>query len=60
MVIITVNSQDTESCSRKLKDLIQARKNIAIFSLQRGVRNSSTVKDEYVFFVFKHTYTDVV
>lgn len=49
MVIVTVNSPDTESCSKKLRDLIKDRKNIAVFSLQRGVRNSATVKDEYVF-----------
>ena len=46
LVIITVNSYDTEKCAKKLNELIQNRKHIAIYSLQRGVRNSSTVKGE--------------
>ncbi len=46
MVIVTVNSEDTDSASRKLVELLNGKKEIPVFSLQRGVRNSSLLKDE--------------
>lgn len=51
IIIICVNSNDTESCRDKLSELLQSTKNndqkrsIVIFSMQRGVRNGSIFKD---------------
>mmetsp|Transcript_4591 Transcript_4591/g.4110 ORF Transcript_4591/g.4110 Transcript_4591/m.4110 type:complete len:407 (-) Transcript_4591:35-1255(-) len=46
LLIIVVNSDDTQKCCQRVKDILQSSKNIPIFSLQRGVRNSAIVKDE--------------
>jgi len=45
-ILITVNTSDTVLCCKKLADLLTNNKNITVFSVQRGVKNSSTVKDE--------------
>lgn len=46
LVILTVNNTETAACAKKLSDLLQNRKQVVVFSLQRGVRNSSVVKEE--------------
>ena len=46
VLIITVNTKDTEACCTKLADVMHDKKWVSIFSLQRGVRNSSTVSHE--------------
>jgi hypothetical protein len=45
MVIVTVNSEDTENCGKKLGEVLLNRKNVVVFSLQRGVRNSAMLRD---------------
>jgi ketopantoate reductase len=47
MVIVTVNSEDTERTTAKLSEVLRSRKNVVVFSLQRGVRNSSILRDGY-------------
>mmetsp|Transcript_25189 Transcript_25189/g.41974 ORF Transcript_25189/g.41974 Transcript_25189/m.41974 type:complete len:483 (+) Transcript_25189:186-1634(+) len=46
VLIITVNSNDTKSCCQKLRETFNQPKGVTVFSLQRGVRNSLTVKEE--------------
>jgi ketopantoate reductase len=46
LLVITVNTYDTKRCCSKLSNMAPLQKNMAIFSLQRGVRNSTWVKDE--------------
>lgn len=46
LIVLTVNSNDTKSCCAKLLETLPNPKSIPVFSLQRGVRNSATVKDE--------------
>lgn len=45
VVIVTVNTCDTTSCGERLIQAMQDRKSVPIFSLQRGVKNSSVLKD---------------
>jgi len=48
VLLVAVNSNDTKGCCEKLCELFPKAqaKGISVFSLQRGVRNSSIVKDE--------------
>jgi hypothetical protein len=48
VLLLTVNSNDTKGCCDKLSELFPKprAKGVTVFSLQRGVRNSSIVKDE--------------
>ena len=46
IIIVTVNSNDTESCTSKLDEVVQTRPNLTLFSIQRGVRNASILKDK--------------
>jgi ketopantoate reductase len=46
LVVVTVNTADTKLCAEKLKQVLTENKKIPIFSLQRGVKNSSILKDE--------------
>eukprot|EP01038_Epipyxis_sp_PR26KG_P010655 gene10655-14310_t len=46
ILIICVNTNDTEACCEKLAKLENLAKTVPVFSLQRGVKNSSVVKDE--------------
>lgn len=48
LIVMTVNSNDTKSCCAKLAEVVTNPKQMPIFSLQRGVRNSTIVKEEYV------------
>jgi len=51
VIIICVNANDTESCRDKLSELVRSstaageRPNVVIFSMQRGVRSGSILKD---------------
>lgn len=48
LIIITVNSDDTSACVDKLSaTLVNCQ--VAVVSLQRGVKNSSIVKDGWVY-----------
>lgn len=49
LIVVTVNAKDTSNLVEKLHGILQDKKNIPIFSLQRGVRSSSLLKDELVF-----------
>ena len=46
IIIITVNSNDTESCASKLDEIVQTKPKLTLFSMQRGVKNSSILKDK--------------
>ena len=49
VIIVTVNSNDTEACSSKLAAcLSNSLYHVVVFSLQRGVRNGGILKDGYV------------
>lgn len=45
LMIITVNSNDTRACCNKIADAVTNTKNVVVFSLQRGVKNSDVVKE---------------
>ena len=45
LVIVTVNSVDTEACAEMLIQTMEEKMKVPIFSLQRGVKNSATLKD---------------
>ena len=46
LIVLVLNSNDTKSCCAKLVEVIANPKFVPVFSLQRGVRNSATCKDE--------------
>jgi hypothetical protein len=46
LIVIAVNSNDTKACCAKLAETMPNPKAVPVFSLQRGVRNSATCKDE--------------
>jgi hypothetical protein len=51
LVVVTANSDDTLSISRKLQEVFASKKDdkkpkIPVFSIQRGVKNSTLLKDE--------------
>lgn len=46
LIIIVVNSNDTKACCAKLAEVVANPKAVPLFCLQRGVRNSATVKEE--------------
>ena len=48
LIVLTVNSNDTKGCCKKLAEVMPKPKTMTVFSLQRGVRNSSITKDEWV------------
>jgi hypothetical protein len=52
MVVVTVNSMDTVACGQRLAEVLQNRKHIPIFSLQRGVRHGTSLSEEYAFSLF--------
>lgn len=45
VIIVCVNSTDTETCVEKLKDVLQNHQGVVVFGMQRGVRNSGLLKD---------------
>eukprot|EP01041_Mallomonas_annulata_P009504 gene9504-19743_t len=47
LIIVTVNSSDTETCATKLSDTMLNKTKIVILNLERGVKNSSNFKDTF-------------
>ena len=45
MIIIAVNSTDTSLCCKKLAEVLFNVKDLTIFSMQRGVRSGTIVRD---------------
>lgn len=46
LVIVTVNNEDTSSCGAKLVTILENKKKVPIFSMQRGVKLSSILTEE--------------
>ena len=46
IIIVTVNSNDTESCVSKLDEVVQTKPNMTLFSIQRGVKNACVLKEK--------------
>lgn len=46
MVVVTVNSEDTLACAKQIVLGLGNRKKIPIFSLQRGIKQSTILSDE--------------
>ncbi len=47
LILVTVNASDTESCCDRLADILNNRKDMVIFGMQRGVKSSSLLKDRF-------------
>ena len=45
VLIITVSADDVDKCCAKIKEFVQLKKNIVIFSMTRGHHSSSLIKD---------------
>lgn len=45
IIIVTVNTEDTENCGRKISEIFTDRKKVVVFSMQRGVRNCGVLGD---------------
>ncbi len=48
VIILTINSEDNEQCAQKMCELISEGLAVTVFSIQRGVLNSSMVKEMLV------------
>lgn len=46
MVVVTVNPEDTLGCAKQIVAGLGNRKKIPIFSLQRGIKQSTVLSDE--------------
>jgi hypothetical protein len=47
VLLVTINAADTQSFCDKYLEMIPDSRRVVVFSLQRGVKNSSILKERY-------------